>query len=310
MIESILQDSRFTEATVLAGDIVRDIEHNSAPLDLVCLKSSRLALLLNDPKQSEVFTGLAYNAGECAAHLDAVGERFDMILQAERKRPEDPMRRRLRWAGTSDSHKQYYQEMHSDEENLKQKSEIKRFQESKQKLSSVRTQLYTYALNSYYRLRFSDIPEYVFAKTRLRVDNRLDKVLPDSKEKFYSVYSNLESNNPEDWANAVHSCRRILQALADKLYPPQDGETIKAGGKTIEIGKKNYKNRIALYVEGKSQSKRFQEIVGAHLKYLGERLGAVYEAANKGSHGEISCREEAERYIIFTYLLIGDILSL
>ncbi|MCI5165444.1 MAG: hypothetical protein D3903_04980 [Candidatus Electrothrix sp. GM3_4] len=135
--------------------------------------------------------------------------------------------------------------------------------------------------------------------------------MPDSKEKFYSVYSNLESNNPEDWANAVHSCRRILQALADKLYPPQNGKTVKKpGGKAIKIGKDDYKNRIVLYVEDKSESKRFQEIVGSHLKYLGERLDAVYEATNKGSHGEMSCREEAERYIIFTYLLIGDILSL
>lgn len=307
-MESIRQDSRFTEATVLAGDIVRDIEQDNAPLDLLCLKSSRLALLLNDPKYSEVFTKLAYNAGECVAHLDAVGERFDKI-QDEPKRPEDPMKRA---ALSSLSHEYYRQEMRSYEDDpvVKRKREMKIFQESKQKLSLFRTQVYKYALDNYYKLRFSDIPEHVFAKTRLRVDNHLGKVLPDSKEKFYSVYSNLESNNPEDWANAVHSCRRILQALADKLYPPQDGKTVEKNGKSIKIGSTHYLNRIKQYVESKSESRRFKEIVGSHTEYLWERLDAVYEATNKGSHGEISQREEAERYIIFTYLLIGDILSL
>ena len=36
----------------------------------------------------------------------------------------------------------------------------------------------------------------------------------DTIKKFTSVYSNLLSENDEDWSNAVHSCRRILQDLA------------------------------------------------------------------------------------------------
>ncbi|WP_110989543.1 hypothetical protein, partial [Acinetobacter baumannii] len=59
-----------------------------------------------------------------------------------------------------------------------------------------------------------------------------------------------------------------------------------------------------------TDSKRFEEIVGSHMKYLGERLDAIFQAAQKGSHDIISSREEADRYVIYTYLVIGDILSL
>ena len=42
---------------------------------------------------------------------------------------------------------------------------------------------------------------------------------------------------------------------------------------------------------------------------MGDRLDSIYEAVNKGSH-EILNKEEADRYVIYTYLLIGDIVSL
>lgn len=80
--------------------------------------------------------------------------------------------------------------------------------------------------------------------------------------------------------------------------------------RTIKLGPDNYINRLIAYVEENTDSKRFEEIVGSHMKYLGERLDAIFQAAQKGSHDVISTREEADRYVIYTYLVVGDILSL
>lgn len=44
-------------------------------------------------------------------------------------------------------------------------------------------------------------------------------------------------------------------------------------------------------VNSKSQSERFNELVGSHLKYLGEGLDSIYGAANKGTHAEVSIDE-------------------
>jgi hypothetical protein len=126
-----------------------------------------------------------------------------------------------------------------------------------------------------------------------------------------SIAENLRSDNQEDWANAVHSCRRLLQTVADVIYPPRDAKTISSGSKTrtIQLGPDNYINRLATFCEERSNSKRFNELVGSHLALVGDRLDAVFKAAQKGSHANVS-REEASRTVIYTYLLIGDILEL
>ncbi|AOT01828.1 hypothetical protein ESP131_04720 [Exiguobacterium sp. U13-1] len=131
---------------------------------------------------------------------------------------------------------------------------------------------------------------------------------PQAVSKFVSVHENLRSTNSEDWANAVHSCRRILKDIADSLYPPQS-TPIQVGDKSIKVGEDHVINRLMQYVSSNSESKRYEELVGSHLKYMGERLDTIYGAANKGTHTEVSL-EEAERYIIYTYLLIGDLLAL
>lgn len=86
----------------------------------------------------------------------------------------------------------------------------------------------------------------------------------------------------------------------------------KPGGKNkiIKLGKDNYINRIIAYVESQSNSERFTDIVGSNLGFLGDRLDAIFKAAQKGSHDTISSHKEADRYVIYTYLIIGDILSL
>ena len=49
--------------------------------------------------------------------------------------------------------------------------------------------------------------------------------------------------------------------------------------------------------------------MGADLASIGERLDAIYNATNKGTHSDVS-KEEAARYIVHTYLLISDIIAL
>lgn len=99
--------------------------------------------------------------------------------------------------------------------------------------------------------------------------------------------------------------------MADVIYPPRDAKTISSGSKTrtIQLGPDNYINRLATFCEERSNSERFNELVGSHLALVGDRLDAFFKAAQKGSHANVS-REEASRTVIYTYLLIGDILEL
>ncbi|WP_347941351.1 hypothetical protein AAEY33_03910 [Peribacillus simplex] len=178
-----------------------------------------------------------------------------------------------------------------------------------EKIEKVKSRLYEYAFNVNYELKFGEITEDIFTRKRKSVDTTLKDISPEAIQKFISVYENLKSDNDEDWANAVHTCRRIIKEVADALYPPSDEPITLPGGKTIKIGEDQYINRLIQYINSKSTSEKFSSIVGSHLKFIGERLDGVHEAANKGTHAEVTL-DEAERYIIYTYLVIGDILSL
>jgi len=161
-------------------------------------------------------------------------------------------------------------------------------------------------------LKYSKISEDIFSRVRIKLDKRIREILPDSVKKFSTIYDNLRSENPEDWSNAVHSCRRILEDLADTIFPPQEDRTIKVNGeeKQIKLGKTNYINRILTFINEHSDSKSFKKLVGSHLKFIEDRLKSVFKVAQKGSHETIHSKEEANRYVIYTYLIVGDILSL
>ena len=165
-----------------------------------------------------------------------------------------------------------------------------------------------YTLQIYNRLAYGNIIEDTFTKARLAVNDRLTSLCPKSIGKFVSVYENMDSENPEDWANAVHSCRRILLDLADALYPPQKDPII-IGKKEILVGHDQYINRLVQFISSKKGSQTYFNVVGSDLRSIGERLDAINDAVCKGTHVNVS-KDEASRYIIHTYLLVSDIISL
>jgi hypothetical protein len=92
------------------------------------------------------------------------------------------------------------------------------------------------------------------------------------------------------------------------LFPPAEPRV--RGGREIKLGRDQYINRLIAFIADNAGSVRFQEIVGSTLSHMGERLDALFKAAQKGSHAEIRTREEAERYVLYTYMTVGDILAL
>ena len=175
-------------------------------------------------------------------------------------------------------------------------------------MQTIRSRLYQYVLQTYQYLKYGNAAEGTFAVFRMQADETLKKICPQAIEKLSAAYNNLNSSNPEDWANAVHSCRRILLDLADALYPPRN-EPVIVDGKPKKVGKDQYINRLVQFIASKADSKTFADVVGADLSSIEARLKSIYEATNKGTHADIT-KDEASRYIIHTYLLISDIVSL
>lgn len=320
------------EALELASEIMGDIELGSAPLAAVALKASRLARLVNDFDHQTLFKyeaggypsapnkvppdvwRLAVLAGRTYTQPGAAKEKTLVYLASVDRLAEEMATGKLALgvAGDRDvsiSSSNPYQTVITPPGNFMERFTLRNnIDTATARLASRRALIHDYATRHYYGLKFAGAAQDVFATVRARVDDSIGRVVPSATQKFAAVHDNLRSENPEDWSNAVHSCRRILQDLADSLFPPTD-EVRSSGGKEIKLGKSHVINRLVCYAEDHSSSTRFNDLVGSHLKFLGDRLDAVFHAAQKGSHANVS-RDEANRYVVYTYLIVGDILSL
>ena len=274
------------EAEALSGEIIKDIELAQAPLSSIGLKAIRLASILNDSEvqQTLVQKSAGGVATKSTEELENAVTKGRAVLQSTLQLPG---RYEGKWA-------------------------LRDMDDATEELASRRTHIYDYAIRKHYEIRFSGLAEDVFGRIRSRIDSSIGSVVPDAARKLTSVHNNLASDNPEDWSNAAHSCRRVLQDLADAVFPPQDKpRTRMVNDKEIEIrlGADQYINRLIAYIEDSSRSDRFREIVGSHLSYVGDRLDALFNSAQKGSHSTVT-KVEADRCVVYTYLLVGDILSL
>ena len=325
------------EALTLSEDILKNIELCEMPLANISLKASRLARLLNDFDSQKIMEleasgypsepngvppdiyRLAATAGrEFQLKNEKSGEINNYIyttsieeLEQEVKSTEAALAA-ARDPDVSVSSANPHQTVWNPVGNKFERDTIRsNAARAQRRLSSRRSFIYSYVLRRHHELRFSGIADDIFSRIREKVDSAIGDRVPDAAQKLSAVYENLQSENPEDWANAVHSCRRILQDLANSLYPPRADIEKEMNGKkrTIKLGADNYINRLIAFLEERTKSERFEKIVGSHLGFIGDRLDSVFEAAQKGSHSVVT-KEEADRYVVYTYLLAGDILSL
>lgn len=127
--------------------------------------------------------------------------------------------------------------------------------------------------------------------------------MPDGPQKLAAAFENAASENPEHWANAASTCRRLLKATADALRPP--GEPVNGR----EMSDEHYINRLVDWIVNQTESETAADVVTVELEYLGRRLDASNNAGHKGAHTEVT-RFDASRFLTGTYLSLGDVLRL
>ena len=329
------------QALVLAEEILRNIELSETTLSICLLKASRLARLLNDTDHQIAFeyeaSGYPSSPNGIPADVWRIAQLSGRVQQSKEKDSNgvetiveratttavEVIEERIettkaaiaaaRDPNVSISSANPHQYVGSPMGNTIERSKLRNsLAEDVKALASRRGFLHRYVSRRYDELRFSGIAEDIFSRIRTAVDERIGATVPRAVRKFAAVYENLQSDNPEDWANAVHSCRRILQELADALYPAREDAVRVINGKEgrVKLGPDNYINRLIAFLEENAASDRYEAIVGSNLHFIGDRLDAAFAAAQKGSHAEISSREEADRYVVYTYMLVADILSL
>lgn len=149
----------------------------------------------------------------------------------------------------------------------------------------------------------------IFDRTRAAVDEHLNRIAPEALEKFKSAYRRVHEGDPESLSQALASCRRILKAVADAVYPATGETVISLDENERTMSDDKYLNRILQAVSDALGKHGEAEVINATLKSLGERLKALDGLASKGVHAEVS-QQEVDTCVIQTYLMVGDVLRI
>lgn len=318
-----MSKNRIAECDLLVEDILKDIELSRIPLHQIHYKCLRLARLLDDEALFDGFRNecVGYPNGDLTpaqfGFALAIGRASDDIGKvwtltvADLESQIQTLTSRL--SQTSDpsislSSANPNQFVMPSVGNSRERENI--FLQIKQlslALSKIKGGTYNIALGLYVKLRYGNVVANSFETYQRIVNDTLQKVCPKALEKFVTVYENLSSTSGENWANAVHSCRRILLDFADAVYPPGENLVL-SNGKTVKLGKENYINRLVQFYSEAIESETTKKLVCSDIKDFGSRLESVYKATNKGTHDEIT-KQDALRYVMHTYMLLADLLS-
>lgn len=190
-------------------------------------------------------------------------------------------------------------------------SDISMFQK---RLSILRSCYYDYALKVQINLGFGNAATTIFSEYRNRVDTLLSSLSKETILKLQAIEDKINSDNPELYSQALTTCRRLFQCVADELFnkhlPNYQGEFFKTkSGKEINISNDHYKNKLSAVIEVLEDKTMSNSIVGSNIIYLLDWIDNLIDLQCKGVHSEIS-KQDAMRCIIQTYICLGDILSL
>ena len=317
------------EALQLAEEALADIEYSRIPLSNIALKTSRLARLVNEFDLEKIFeyevSGYPSSKNGVSAdvfRLGKIAERnsfndknqeviycysisyIEASIQSEQIALEQSHDRNI-----SISSANPYQTIYTPPSNVKERTNrVSSIEEGTELLSKRRAFIYKTIKKIYMDLKFNSLTESIWFKLKGKIDSYIREIIPSETEKLSAIYDSLNDDNPEKWATALTTCRRMIKAVADKLYPPSN-ISVQKKEKTIEVGEDNFINRLVLYIEENSTQKTFNQITNSNLAYIGERLDSIIKETCKGTHSSVE-KEEAERCFMHTYMLIGDILEI
>lgn len=271
------------EILQLSEEILVDITDERLPLHNILLKASRLSLLLDIPKNVDLFKGWA----KFAEQNFFVVSSFQSNMEAAK----DP-----NFSIASANPSQY---IHNFSGNAMERHGLRNnVNQVVGYLAQYRTETYNFVMGIYTKWKFGSIAESIFEKKRSRTEPILREIFPDINQRLNSIEQNINSDNPEDWKNAMVSCRTLLIDIADILNPPKDSKE-----------KDQYINRLKDYISPKISSKTKKKLLNSYWDELKNRIEFTSDLTQGGAHKERPQKSHAEDVILFTYLAIADLMD-
>ncbi|MDO7536624.1 helix-hairpin-helix domain-containing protein [Acinetobacter pittii] len=170
-------------------------------------------------------------------------------------------------------------------------------------ISYIKRTCHVYLTKLYDNLKFSGTITSSFDLLKNAVDDRLLDLDPEIATQLMLAFKAVSSDNKEEWSHALTTCRRLLESLADKLYPSND----------LVIDKRTFKqsqfvNRLWQFMNDAIVSESNRDLAQTHVNYLGSWLEKTNKLTDKGVHFDVS-QLEATKAVFHLYLMLADLIE-
>lgn len=294
----------------LATELLEDIELSQAPISTVVFKAARLARLVHDDevqrwlgmelrgysndgfgRQYMARTGRWINPDEDSGYWQSVVD-IDTQITSHETLLAASMPSHLSGEGIIGALVQA---------RTYQSRIVKSIADLARVRSKVLALLHHFVTTRYYELAFSQQQAGLFESARLQVDALLSPLSGDTLAKVDSIYRRLGENDDEATSQALATCRRLIDTVANAIYPPR-GAPVMVAGQEVHLGPPHIKNRLNAYIRDNTASDSRRD-------KLRRRLADLYERVSAGVHSDVSS-DEARFIFLNTYLFLGEVLSL
>jgi 5-methylcytosine-specific restriction enzyme A len=167
--------------------------------------------------------------------------------------------------------------------------------------SGLRASLYGFAMRTYHELLFSEIQAELFADVQSKVNSHLSPTSGTALSKIDTINERLQVGDDEAISHAMTTCRRLIDSVADAVYPARDGN-VEVDGQPLAAKQPNILNRLSAYAYEQKASKGQRD-------RLRRSIGDIYGRVSKGVHSDVS-PNEARFVFLQTYMLLGELLML
>lgn len=176
-------------------------------------------------------------------------------------------------------------------------------------LTNIENLIFEFVSESYALLHYSDTLQDIWQAYRTQVDEHLVSI--GLSGHLDSIRANLNSNNLQDWKNAMWSCRDILRDTATYLW--QDPRKTyghlpgKGRGGKLSVTQSDYVNRLGAYLHQKSISGTTRDFISAEMERIYHSIDTLNDLDSKAH--DVVTLSDARTAAIGTYIVLGELVT-
>lgn len=175
-------------------------------------------------------------------------------------------------------------------------------------LNAVNTRVLDFLNSIILELDYANLQSEIFEETRMIVDTRLTAIAPAALERLVATYRKVPATTtPLQYGETAYACRIILQDFTDAIFKPEYLRENEEKPHREQTKKKVY---CTLRARLQGQKDTESDLLLAQMDYLNAYFDKLTLYIQRQIHPEgfEPTREDANRCIMYTYLIIGDIL--